>query len=83
MRLVIPLDNWCTKLLEILGKVEELTDIIFHLQHFLDIIVKTLGKPPQLTWMDNIKKDDDLYAVLFPKSDGQYAYSDCSPDDQS
>jgi len=50
-------------LLEILGKAEELTEIIFCLQHFLEIIIKTLGKPPQLTWMDNIKKDDKLYPL--------------------
>jgi len=58
-----PMEQLHNELLEILGKVEELMDIIFHLWHFLDIIIKTLGKPPQLTWMDNIKKDDDLYPL--------------------
>jgi len=41
-----PKEQLRNKLLEIPGKAEELTDIIFHLRHFLDIIVKTLGKPP-------------------------------------
>jgi len=61
---------------------------MFHLQHFLEIIVKTLGKPPQLTWMDNIKKDDELYplwifyAVLFPNIARQYADPEHSPNYQ-
>jgi len=41
-----PIGQLHNELLEIPGKGEELTDIIFHLRHFLDIIVKTLGKPP-------------------------------------
>ena len=83
-----PKEQLHNELLEILGKVEELMEIMFHLQHFLEIIIKTLGKPPQLTWMDNIKKDDELYplqifyAVLFPKSVGHYAYPDHSPNYQ-
>jgi len=52
-----------TALLEVPGKVEELTDIIFHLWNFVHHIVKMLGKPPQLTWMNKIKKDDDLYPL--------------------
>jgi len=41
-------------LLKFLGKADKLTDIIFHLWHFVDHITKMLGKPPQLTWMKNI-----------------------------
>jgi len=48
-----PIEKLCNILLEILGKAEEYTDTIFHLWHFLD---KTLGRPPWLTWMKNIKK---------------------------
>jgi len=58
-----PLEHLCTELLEVPGKAEELTDIIYHLRQFLEKISKTLGKPPQMTWMDKIKKDDDLYAL--------------------
>jgi len=84
-----PKEQLRNELLEILGKAEELMEIMFHLQCFLEIIVKTLGKPPQLTWMDNIKKDDKLYplqifyAVLFPKSVGQYTDPENSPNYQS
>jgi len=46
----------CNVLLEVLGKVDELTDIIFHLWHFVNHNTKMLGKPPQLTWMKNIFK---------------------------
>ncbi len=75
-----PLEHLRNELLEVPGKAEEFTEIIFHLCQFLKKISKTLRKPPQMTWMDKIKKDDDLnalqifYAVLFPKSVGQYAY---------
>ncbi len=58
-----PMEQLHNELLEVLGKVEYFTNIIFHLWHFLDHIIKTLGMPPQLTWMDKIKKDDDLYPL--------------------
>ena len=60
-----PLEHLRTELLEVPGKAEELTEIIFHLHQFLEKISKTLRKPPQMTWMDKIKKDDDLYALQF------------------
>ena len=60
-----PMEHLCNELLEVLGRAEELTDIIFYLWQFLDQIIKTLGKPPQLTWMDNIKKDDEQYPLQF------------------
>jgi len=41
-----PLEHLHNELLEVLGKAEEFTDIIFHLHHFLEQISKTLGKPP-------------------------------------
>jgi len=41
-----PMEHLCNELLEVLGKAKDLTDIIFHLCHFLDQIIKTLGKPP-------------------------------------
>ncbi len=79
-----PMEQLCNKLLEIPSKAEESTDVIFHLQHFLNQIIKTLGKQSQLTWMDKIKRMTicilfEFYAVLFPKSFGQYACPDCSP----
>ena len=58
-----PKEQLHNELLKILDKAEEMMDIIFHLWHFLNIIIKTLGKPTQLTWMDKIKKDDDLYPL--------------------
>ena len=77
-----PLEHSRIELLEVPGKVEEFTENIFHLCQFLEKNSKTLKNPPQMTWMDKIKKDDDLYplrifyAVLFPESVGQYSYSD-------
>ena len=58
-----PLEHLRTELLEVLGKAEELTEIIYHLCQFLEKISKTLRKPPRMTWMDKIKKDDDLYGL--------------------
>ena len=59
-----PLGHLCNELLEVLGKAEEFTEIIFHLCQFLEKISKTLRKPPRMTWMDKIKNDDDLYPLL-------------------
>ena len=41
-----PLEHLHTELLEVLGKAEEFTEIIFHLHQFLEKISKTLRKPP-------------------------------------
>jgi len=40
-----PLEHLRTELLEVPGKTEELTEIIYHLCQFLEKISKTLGNP--------------------------------------
>jgi len=40
-----PMEHLHNVLLEVLGKVEELTDVIFHLWHFVDHIIKTWKAP--------------------------------------
>jgi len=51
------------KILEFPGFAKELNDIFFHLRQFLFKFVNIVGAPARLTWMQDIKNDDDIFPL--------------------